>query len=61
MVTTDSRFIEQVGSMIKGISKHSYHPSTFHNSIRLQRVSADTCQWASLYQLIGDYPVQNLG
>jgi len=28
MVTAVSGFIEQVGSMIKGIPKHQYHPST---------------------------------
>ena len=53
------KFIEQVDSMIKGISKHNYHPSTPHNSIKLQISSADTCQQANLYQFIGNYPVQN--
>ena len=32
-VNAVSGFIEQVGSMIKGISKHNYHPSPPHNSI----------------------------
>ena len=29
MVTAVSQFIEQLGSMIKGISKHNYHSLTF--------------------------------
>ena len=59
MITAVSGFIEQVGNMIRGIPKHNYHPPTLHNSIKLQRASADTCRQANLYQFTGNYPVQN--
>ena len=49
MVTAVSQFIEQVGSMIKGMPKPNYHLLT-----KLQRASIDTCQQANLpvYQFI---------
>jgi len=37
MVTAVSKFIEQVGSVIKGIPKHNYHsstPSQFHQALK---------------------------
>ena len=58
MVTAVSGFIEQVGSMNKGIPKHKYHQPP-HNSIKLQRATTDTCQQANLYKFIGNYSVQN--
>ena len=48
MVTAVSGSIEQVGSMIKEI-QHTiiiYHP--LHNSIQLQRASADSCLVANI-------------
>ena len=54
MVTTVSQFIEQVGSMIKGASKHtlsSINPSNFKDP-------AQTLV-SNLYQFIGNYPVPN--
>ena len=41
MVTAVLGFIEQVGNMIKGIPKHSYHPSNHYNSVKLQRASTN--------------------
>ena len=57
MVTAVSGFIEQVGSMIKGIPKHNHPPHNY--TIKLQKASTDICQEANLYQFIGNYPVQN--
>jgi len=59
MVTAVSGFIEQVGNMITGIPKHNYHHQPPHNSIKLQRVTTDTCQQVYLWKFIGNYPVQN--
>ena len=53
MVTAVLGFIEQVGSMIKRIPKHNYHPSIPHNSIKLQRASTNMCQQVTLYQFTG--------
>ena len=43
MVTVVSVFIEQVGSMIKGIPKLNKSINASHNSIQLQRATRDTC------------------
>ena len=50
MVTAVSRFIEQVGSMIKEIPKHNYQQSNPSNFKELA---------GQPNQFIGNYPVQN--
>jgi len=47
VVTAVSGFIEQVGSMIMEFQNTIIIHSPPHNSIKLQRVSTDTCLLAS--------------
>ena len=62
MVIAVSGFNEQVNtcSVIKGISKHNYHPSTLHISIKLKRVtSTDTCQQVNLHRQFSSSELNN--
>jgi len=44
---TTSTWLLQFGSMIKGIPKHNYHPSTPSQFHLASRASTDTCQQAN--------------
>ena len=60
-MTTSAWLLQFQGSLNRLVIKEFqstiiiYQPS--HNSIKLQKVSTDTCQ--QVYQFIGNYPVQN--
>ena len=59
MVTAVSGFIEQMGNMIREIPRHNNHPSTPHNSIKLQRASTDTCHQVNLYKQLSSSELDN--
>ena len=57
MVTADSGYIEQVGSMIKRIPKHSYHPPTPHNYVKY--IAAHMQPTPGYYPIQRHGPIQN--